>query len=177
MTRIRLTCITLTWVQGSIDDPDDHCAHGTVKFEVDGVSFVTPDDGEWTVSAAALYLLRSLEEDHTPASWITGGNLLFPCCGFAPIVDSNGHRVDFMGTCPNGRQVWIERTESGHRLHGDRGEATVSREQWRAAVLEFADQVDAHYRACDPKNQPRDASEVAGWAAFWTEWRERRSRA
>ena len=65
------------------EDPNDLCAHGTVEFSVDGVLLVTPEDGEWTVSATGLYLLRTLTDDHTPEASVCEGNLLFPCCAFS----------------------------------------------------------------------------------------------
>ena len=51
------------------DDPSDLCAHSPVRFEIDGVSLLDPTEGDFTVSAAAIYLLRTLYRDHTQKKW------------------------------------------------------------------------------------------------------------
>lgn len=61
---------------------DDQCAHGKVILSVEGQDFVTPQDGEITVSAAALNLLRTVDHDHTRERPVSEGGQLFPCCGF-----------------------------------------------------------------------------------------------
>ena len=61
------------WINGEADEPGDYCLHGLAavigdeRFEYD-----------CTVSAAALYLLKTLSEDHIMGE----DNQLLPCCGF-----------------------------------------------------------------------------------------------
>ncbi len=60
-------------------DPEfDLCSHGTVEIEVDRSTIVTPDDGDFSLSAAALHLLRTKARDHTPDDPVTlpGVNLI-----------------------------------------------------------------------------------------------------
>jgi hypothetical protein len=84
---ISLAAHELCWIKGGSDDPEDQCAHGKVALEIDGVSLVRPEDGEWTVSAAALFLLRTLTADHTPERPVAEGSFSFPAvdsaCGSA----------------------------------------------------------------------------------------------
>ena len=47
------------WIGGAADDPQDLCLHGHVTAQFDDT--VLEDDG--TVSATALYLLKTLSED------------------------------------------------------------------------------------------------------------------
>jgi len=47
----------LHWINGSTDDPADLCAHAGVEFEIDGDVLI--QGGQWTVNAAAVYLLRT----------------------------------------------------------------------------------------------------------------------
>ena len=79
---LRLLAHDLCWINGAVDDPLDQCAHGKVEFTVNGDSLVKPQDGDWTVSATALYLLRSPSDEHTWANPMAESNFLFPHCGF-----------------------------------------------------------------------------------------------
>jgi hypothetical protein len=65
------------------DDPEDHCVHGRVLFTINNIEFIKPEDGVWTISASALYLLRTITEDHTIENPVSEINFLFPCCGFS----------------------------------------------------------------------------------------------
>lgn len=60
----------------------DLCAHCKAQPSVGGQLLVGPADGEFTVSAAGLFLLRTLEADHVSGDALTDENQLFPCCGF-----------------------------------------------------------------------------------------------
>ena len=46
----------LCWINGNTDDPEDLCAHGNVKVKIGDESY----EYYCTVSAAALYLLKSI---------------------------------------------------------------------------------------------------------------------
>lgn len=83
----------LKWINGSKDDPKDLCLHGHAiavignrKLEYDA-----------TISATALYLLKSLTEDHI----IYKDNQMLPCCGFSYIPNEKLDNVTILG-CPNG---------------------------------------------------------------------------
>jgi hypothetical protein len=69
----------LHWIDGSLNDSEDLCAHSGVDFRIGNSVLVKPSDGDWTVSAAALYLLRTLSQPHTKQQPVT--EYLFPCCG------------------------------------------------------------------------------------------------
>jgi hypothetical protein len=166
----------LEWVKGPEDDPSDPCAHGRVALAVDGVEFVRPDDGQWTVSASALFLLRTLEHDHTADAPVSEGCQMFPCYGFSVWPADNRFGIVCMG-CPNGvdPEIATDGTRTTIRL-GDRV-ASLPRDEWRAGVLRFVDDVLALYARSSPKAAPSDAEDRKGWAAFWRELHERRERA
>lgn len=50
----------LCWIDSSIDNPDDLCLHGNVIVKIGDEIYRY----NATVSATALYLLKSLTEDH-----------------------------------------------------------------------------------------------------------------
>ena len=124
-----------------------------------------------TVSAAALYLLRTLTTPHSKQAPV--GDHLFPCCGFA-MWDVGQPDVVISG-CPNGVDFEV--------LHGvgdaevliraaDGREWRLEQSEWQAAVFEFADRVSEFYAASSPK-QPSSVDQ-AGFQQFTAEWARRR---
>src|SRR5262249_57067175 len=68
-TMVILRPVNLRWIRGAADDPNDLCAHGQVQFRIGHQVLLGADRGEdLTVSAAALYLLRTLAVPHTRAA-------------------------------------------------------------------------------------------------------------
>ena len=173
---LALRILELSWISGEADDADDPCAHGTVVLAVDGKALVTPADGSLTLSAAGLYLLRTLQHDHAPADNVSDGNALFPCCGYIALPSSGVFPVFCMG-CPSGREVTVIHQGDDVLLDAGDGPCRVSLEEWRQAVLAFVDVVDGFYARCSPKHPATDPEEARGWALFWAEWRQRRKAA
>jgi hypothetical protein len=187
---ITLRPTRLHWLNDAPDDVADLCAHSPVDFRVGEAAFVRAADGDWTVSAAGLYLLRTLTRDHTRATPV--GDHLFPCCGFtmmdlrppaASATTDGGGGADADAVvvfgCPNGIDVAVEHVGGGGedgsvRLTDAAGRAvTVSKADWRQAVTGFADAVEAFYRAASAKVPPAGDDEN-GYRAFWEEWHRRR---
>lgn len=166
---IELVVQDFQWVKGPEDDPEDQCAHGRVFFKVNDMQFVKPEDGVWTVSASALYLLRTLTENHTAENSVAEGNLLFPCCGFVvwPIVDR--FTVVCLG-CPNGIDLEIVHQGDMISITSSKGSEIIQKSDWISAVLDFTDSVREFYQSSLPKADIVDAFENQGWAAFWQEW-------
>lgn len=160
------------WVKGEEDDPDDQCAHGRVLFQVNNTIFTKPEDGIWTVSASALYLLRTLSEDHTIENPVAENNFLFPCCGFTVWSIGNRFKVLCMG-CDTGVDVEIIHHQDIVTVRSRAGSERVSKSEWIAAVLGFVNSVREFYRASSPKVTIEDEFDNQGWAAFWQEWDER----
>lgn len=149
------------------DDPNDFCAHSTVAMAIDDQQIVSPHDGDWTVSASAIILLRSLFADH-PGD-MQREEHVFPCCGHV-IWPRDGGGVVISG-CPNGVDFGI-RHRSGHiELETSAGVLQVGSDDWRAAVLEFASCVRRFYEDSEPKDLSPDA-EPEGYLAMMAEWDE-----
>lgn len=141
-------------------------------FEVNGTLFIGDDNGEFTVSGAALFLLRTLEADHTVDSPVTEGNLLFPCCGFNVRPISAQYPVLVLG-CPNGVDVEVLRHGGKVELRCGELKASADWPEWEAAVKRFASEVKAFYETSAPRNPPPDGEDREGWTAFWSEWEKR----
>ena len=159
----------LRWIDESQDDPDDLCVHGDAEVHIGGYS---AEYEKANVSAAALMLLRMLEEDHTLKDTVQ----LIPCCGHTWYAKENGERCVMIG-CPNGVDWTIQHdgddvimTVPGHEDDPVR----VPLAEYREEVFRFADQIEAYYHSCSPKTEPEDELGRTGWAAFRREWRRRR---
>lgn len=168
---ITLVPTRLHWIKDDgADDPCDLCAHSPVRFQIDGDTLVAPEDGDVTVNAAAIYLLRTLERDHTNDERV--GDQLFPCCGHA-MYDTGDEDVAICG-CPNGSDVFVTHDHDGTvRLTSTTGKSyVVSVNDWRQAIYVFSSAVREFYDHSLPKT-PADDIETAGFAKMMDEWRRR----
>ncbi len=158
-----------SWICGPEDDPDDLCLHGHVTVQIGDT--ILEDDG--TVSATALYLLKTLTEDKVMDR---NDIQMIPCCGFFLIANQDLSQVCISG-CDNGTD-WSTIHEGDRvRLILPSGqEETVELSEYREEVFRFADKIEAYYLSCKPKNIPKDEFDRNGWTAFWNEWHRRRGK-
>ncbi|KRD39809.1 MULTISPECIES: hypothetical protein [unclassified Lysobacter] len=168
---LTIQALNLRWIQGAPDDPLDQCAHGEMMITVNGVELVTAKDGELTLSGAAFFLLRTLKSSHTATTSVTDGNHLLPCCAFNAWPAGEGGALILLG-CGVGIDFSVEHL-ADDQVRIARGVAAVTVEVavWRAAVIQFARQIDAFYASSTPKVEIDDAFDRKGWALFWAEWR------
>jgi hypothetical protein len=126
-----------------------------------------------TVSAAALYLLRTLSVPHTKDAPI--GDHLFPCCAFSMYDVIDQEDVVICG-CPSGDDFEVFHDVGGACVvvrAGDGREWQVEWPEWRTGVFEFADKVSHFYGECSPK-EPFKAEDAKGFRKFAAEWGRRR---
>ncbi len=162
----------LHWINGSLDDTADLCAHSPVDFRIGESVLVKPSDGEWTVSASALYLLRSLSQPHTKQKPIT--EFLFPCCGDGIFEVEGQDDVQIVG-CNSGINFEVLQIDDEVILTLQDGtQYRVAISDWRKAVRDFSDSVRAFYATSSPK-QPEDDWEQESFRKFLAEWSRRRS--
>ena len=164
--------VKLRWIQGAADDPNDLCAHGDVEFRSGRDLLLDTNGKDLTVSAAALYLLRTLSAPHTKVAPV--GDHLFPCCGFAMWDIPEQEDVALCG-CPNGEDLEVLHQVNGAGVvvrSADGREWQVGWPEWRAAVFGFADRVSQYYAACSPKEPSED--DAPGFLKFKAEWERRR---
>lgn len=169
---ITLVPTRLHWINDDgIDDPSDLCAHSPIQFQIDGKTLVDPAGGVAAVSAAAIYLLRTLGRDHTREDPV--GDQLFPHCGHA-MFDTGDDDVLICG-CPNGSDVWVNHNSDGTicltTASGD--SFTVTESEWRDAVRAFSDLVFQFYEVSLPKTPSE--SDTDGYTRMMAEWERRRN--
>lgn len=154
------------WMEGS-DEREDLCLHGHA------VAYIGEEKLEYdaTVSAAALYLLKTLTENHV----IHTDNQLLPCCGFSIFANDALDNVIIAG-CDNGIDWSV--FHDGDKVilvleDGTRDEIRI--DEYKKAVFAFADKVEGFYKSCAPKKLPRNKIDREGYIAFWNEWHRRRN--
>jgi len=168
---VTLRPVNLHWINGAADGPADLCAHAAVEFQIDNDVLVQPSDGNWTVSAAALYLLRTLSQPHTKDEPVA--EHLFPCCGHGMFDNEEQDDVLIIG-CNRGMDFEVVRDGDDVVLTGDRRTHRIAASEWRKAVCDFSDAVQAFYAASSPK-KPSDVDDANGYQKFVSEWARRRS--
>lgn len=168
MSGFQIDVTKLFWIGGEADDPEDLCLHGHAVAMI-GDRRLEYEDA--TVSATALYLLKTLTEDHI----IYKDNQMLPCCGFFLIPNDEGTEVSISG-CPNGVD-WTVRHEDGmvRLILEDGYTVSAEPEAYRREVYAFADKIRDFYNASAPKMLPKVDWERKGYLAFWAEWNRRRN--
>lgn len=168
---ITLNLTEKSWINGATDDPNDQCAHGRVHFQINSTLFVDSNEAEWAVSACALYLLRTIENNNDESNTVADANFIFPCCGFSVFRDDVTQYPCYIQGCPNGKSPNIRHENNDVIIELDDDCEVVSILEWASAVLNFADQVEAFYNQCSKKVRPEYADDAEGWDIFWQEWR------
>ncbi|MBV9787262.1 MAG: hypothetical protein JOZ51_03750 [Chloroflexi bacterium] len=169
---MKVRVYNLGWLQHMLEQ-HDLCAHGAVEVEIGGEHFERDDEADWCVSAAALFLLRTLTRDHTASSPV--GNKLIPCCGHAMYVVVGEEDVE-IDTCPTGLNWEVQHLATSVLLRTEGGtEEYVTPEEWEHTVFQFADSVEDLYKHSLPK-EPENSCEAAAYAAFQAEWSRRRGK-
>ena len=173
---IQIELLEPCWVKGSQDDPNDYCAHGKVLFTIDGL-VISDGSNEWTVSGAALFLLRTVFHSHSNSNPVSESNLLIPCCGFTPYKDS-GERFNLllMG-CNWGIDPQVTHRDKEIVVEYNEDKRIVSVQEWASAIVNFTEQVLAFYDSCSPKTEATDKYDKEGWCEFWEELLRNRDRA
>jgi hypothetical protein len=168
--------LKLHWIDNS-DEEIDLCAHGQVRVTI-GTEIVVDKNGQsemhWTLSAMAMHLLRTLEQNHEPENVV--GEHLIPCCGHHIDHLPNNSVVHIQG-CMTGYNFWVKHNSNSVDLTTESGNSvTVDFEQYKNQVLRFVDGIEDFYRRSKKKVLPEDAYDRTGYLMFWEEWNSRKAK-
>lgn len=164
--------LKLHWICGDTDGPDDPCLHGRVRVRI-GDDLVDSGETFWAVSAGALRMLESLFEDHVPGQEAH----LLPCCGHFMLIDEDTGELLILG-CSNGVDWGVFHDGGEVRLVTQGGtEARMPYQAYKAAVLRFAEAIEAFYAASTPKTPFGEDWQRRAYEAFWAKWRALKARA
>ncbi len=172
-TSFDIKILDLHWIENG-DEREDLCAHGSAYVRIgDRVIADKKDDDSWTLSAGALYLMRTVDKDYKENDF---GNQLIPHCGFFLIGNDEEDFVTITG-CPHGFDWTIIHEASNVRHIADTGEqAIIPLNDYKNLIFAFADQVETFYRHSKPKKLPADEFDLKGYRSFWNEWKALRSK-
>ena len=161
-----INATNIKWIDG-IDETEDLCLHGHAVVHI-GEKRLEYDA---TISATALYLLKTLTENHI----INTDNQLLPCCGFSMLPNDTLDNVVIVG-CDNGIDWSVIHDGDTVILELEDGtRENISISKYKQEVFKFADKVEAFYKSCAPKKIPNDKIDRDGYIAFWNEWHRRRN--
>ena len=153
----------LHWMEGQ-NPAYDLCLHGNA------VAIIGDEVLQYknaAVSSTALYLLKSIKEDHR----INESNQMLPCCGFFMMANEALSKVEICG-CPNGVDWSVLHENDDIILITETGKRTViSADEYRKAVFAFADLIEAFYHSAEEKIIPEDMFDRNSYIAFWNEWK------
>ena len=149
----QIEILDLHWLH-NMPEELDRCAHGNVRVTIGDEIIVDqqPGDEDWTLSAMALHLLRTLENDHHPESRV--GEHLIPHCGFH--IDHLEIEGDvYLQGCFEGVNFWIVHEADKIKITSETGvQAQLSVDEYRKEVLKFADEIMSFYERSKPKELP-----------------------
>jgi hypothetical protein len=146
----------------------DLCAHGGLYLRIGDSILSDEQDGEWTLSATALNLLRTLKPGYSDTDII---DFIVPCCG---MPFASGDKTILMG-CNQG--IYWDIRHVGDKVHhklGNGEEVVASFDDYKKAIYAFADAVEEFYRKSEPKDLSMD-SDADAFQAMWKEWRALRT--
>lgn len=142
----------------------DCCVHGKVICKIDGCN-LSNDDSDWCVSASAYRFLHSLFENH----FLGAEEQMIPCCGHFLIPSDDKTSVTISG-CPNGIDFDVIHEDNKIIIRTQDGITyTVTFEEYKAAVLSYAKQIEDFYHNSPPR-QFEDEFDQDGFSAFCNEW-------
>ena len=164
--------LKIHWIdEDNPDDKEDLCLHGEIFIRIANEVLSDFESGSWTLSAASLFLLRTLKTDYKPNDF---ENLLIPCCGHFIIAEEN-ETVSILG-CPNGIDWSIKHIVGNQVKHiSNKGsEATITEEEYRMIVFDFADKVEQYYKD-NPRILPKNEFDLQAYNNFWKDWKDLRN--
>ncbi len=173
---IDITPENLHWLG---NEAEDQCVHGGLTIVLDGKILMSPSDGEyWNLSATSIYLLRTLETEHSSTCSVTEGSWFIACCAHA-VFPHEDTRYGFVMTdgCGNGRDLEIRHNSDSAEVVVKVGAevTTVSFEKWEKIVASFTSVISEFYSSSLPKIEDTDPAIRRGWEMYWEEWVARRN--
>ena len=160
-----IDAVNLRWLEGT-KEVEDLCLHGKAMAQIGDEHF----EFEATVSSTALYLLKSLTEDHVMGQ----SNQMLPCCGFFMIANEDLSSVEICG-CNNGIDWSVLHENNSVVLVTELGnKVKIPIDEYRRIVFAFADKIENFYKNSKEKSLPKDEFDRNGYIAFLNEWRARR---
>ena len=171
--QFEIDILDIQWLE---DTPEeiDLCAHGQVKVRIGNEIIVDRREKEyhWTLSAMAVHLLRTVENNHNPENLV--GEHLIPCCGHHIDYLENSTVVHIQG-CFTGINYWVQHIDQNIKLTTEsKTEIIITSNEYSNEIINFVDKVEEFYKLSMPKKLPDDKYDKIGYELMWDEWHRRR---
>lgn len=155
-------------------DPHDLCSHGKVYVQIGMEVLNTENDLSLTLSAAGLFLLRSLQNN---CDFEEFDNLMVPCCGnFISLNDEDPASVIVQG-CREGVDWSTKHRDDMVELETPSGtKVLIPFDRYRNTVLRFVCEVESFYGPPENKVSSDDDYFRLAFERFWLEWRDLKER-
>ena len=165
-----ITILRQHWINDDgFEDKSDLCSHGALYIRIGDEVLSDLESDSWTLTAAGLYLLRTLKTDYNILDF---GNDLIPCCGHCLIPDDNKNYVTIMG-CIEGIDWNIKHENENVKLTTKKGTiAIIPFKLYKDLILDFTDKVEFFYGDPNEKEVPDEEFDQNGFRQFWAEWTE-----
>lgn len=170
------------WLGEPHEQSHEGCSLGGIRAVIAG-TVVTSDEDEYGISQSALSLLRTLEQDHTPANPVNGGYLLGHGCGYPISFGCPNFGTDWV-VHHDGDTVVVSQPTHYAAVHVGRADrlqetefdvrARVPRAHYRRQIVAFAMEARDFYLASGPRQLEEWEQEFH--EQFWAEFEERLAR-
>jgi hypothetical protein len=168
--QFEIKLLNINWIGNLPDDGRDLCAHGKVYLRI-GTTILSDDrNQDWTVSATALFLLRTLNIDYHEGDFY---NFLLPCCGHSLVKEKNKPLI--ISGCNTGIDWNIQHLDNGLVKHftKDGIEGIIQEEHYKKQIYDFSDRVENFYNK-SKKRRFYDKYDKKAYQEFKREWNELR---
>ena len=166
---VELKLLNLHWLERG-DEQKDLCAHSAVYLKIGDTILSDKHLGDWTVSAAAYYLLKTVKENYSAS----GSTYLIPHCGFT-MWEVGEERELYTGGCDYGINWSITHSQNKviHEISTGKSVET-SFGEWRDTICKFSDEITNFYENSLPKIV-EDKEDKKGFELFVKEWKRLRA--
>lgn len=159
----------LHWLK-NVPSEYDLCVHGGFTLSGDNRMFIDASGEELNLSAAVIFLLRTIERDHSFGYKLC--DKIIPECADITMVQGTDKDVEII-TCPFGIDWWVEHNDGYVTLiFEDGSEIKTELNYYIRAILHFADIIKSFYENSKPKIFYND-EDRRGFDTFWKEWARR----
>lgn len=160
--QFEIELLDIYWLDNTPEEID-LCAHGQVKVRIGNEIIVDRRENEidWTLSAMAIHLLRTIEKNHNPENLV--GEQLIPCCGHHIDHRENSTEVHIQG-CLTGINYWVEHIDQNIKLTTEsKTEIVIPKKEYVLEIINFVNKVEEFYYTSKFKQMPKDNYDRIGY--------------
>ena len=163
--------LSINWIDNLPDNGSDLCANGKVYLRIGDKILSDAKNEDWTVSAATVFLLRTLENDYNEGDFY---NFLLPCCGHYMVYEKN--KPIIISGCNSGIDWNIKHIDNELVKHFIKNEidGIIHKENYKKQIYKFSDSVEYFYYKSKKRKFNNKYNKIA-YKEFRKEWKKLRN--